>query len=130
LIIAFVSIVWFEGTEISLLDALIPLGLLVVLAILIPILIENRVNAYLNRRITERFRREGQILQGNLVACDTGRGFEWRFLKFLYHVTTPSGQTVQRNFLERDFYSLRKRVPTPGTPVAVLYFSDDEHYLL
>jgi hypothetical protein len=130
LIIAFVAMVWLEGTGISIVDALVPLGLLIVLAILIPVLVENRVNAYLNRRITDRIHREGQILQGELVACETGRGFEWRFLKFFYRVTTPSGQMVQRNFLERDLYSLRKRVPTPGTPVAVLYFSDDEHYLL
>lgn len=102
----------------------------------IPFYAVGRYGERVNRRIEKRFQREGQILQGEIfhsagsVSSLMSPRRHTFVVKIGYRVETPTGKAVRRYVIEPRPDLEGVQLPAPGTPVYILYFNDDEHYLL
>jgi hypothetical protein len=90
-----------------------------------------------SQKLMQRYTREGQILQGELLAwvASVGqhpfaRGPADFDVTVEYRFTTPDYITIHRTTKEVRNDLNGKQLPMPGTPVYVLYFNDREYYLL
>lgn len=96
----------------------------------------DQYSKFFNRRIVKHFQREGQILQGELVHClgstssILGSQKDTFIVSMGYRFRSPSGEILSQYCVEPrpDLEGLY--LPKRGTPVYILYFNDDEHYLL
>jgi hypothetical protein len=90
-----------------------------------------------NQLITGRFKRDGYILPGEIVsAVASMSGINWGYsttqfmVEIAYQFTSPNGDLFYATIKESRPDLNGKPLPLPGTPVYVLYFNDDESYLL
>jgi lysylphosphatidylglycerol synthetase-like protein (DUF2156 family) len=90
-----------------------------------------------NQLITGRFKRDGYVLPGEIVsAVASMSGINWGYattqfvVDIAYQFTSPNGDLFHATIKESRPDLNGKPLPLPGTPVYVLYFNDDESYLL
>jgi hypothetical protein len=115
--------------------ALPQMGWLIALVTLPAIVIlPYMIVAQANGRINDRVARGGEFLMGEVVSCIAGLSSKGRSAEFQVTTTftflTPNGTKLlgTDKQIRPDWDG--KQLPSPGTPVVVLYFSDTEHYLL
>lgn len=106
--------------------------LLIPIIIWIGYLLEKQFNRYMNRRTTKRYEQEGQLVSGVLESCGRGSlfSFDGSKLLFVYTFTNPKGETIRGKLGERYRTFGRRPIPEAGSPVVILYFNDNEHFLL
>jgi hypothetical protein len=102
----------------------------------IPFYFIDRYGEMVNRRLAARFQREGQILEGEII-YSAGTISSWMranrntfIAKIGYRFETPAGRVLRRYVNEPRPDLEGVQLSAPGTPVYILYFNDDDHYLL
>jgi hypothetical protein len=97
------------------------------------ILDENRRN----QMISKRFAREGHVVPGEIIsAVASMSGVTWRHstavftVEIIYRFTSPNGDEFRASIKEARPDLNGKPLPVPSTPVYVLFFNDEESYLL
>jgi hypothetical protein len=90
-----------------------------------------------NQLITGRFKRDGYVLPGEIVSAVASMiGINWGYgttqfmVEIAYQFSSPNGELFHATIKESRPDLNGKPLPLPGTPVYVLYFNDDESYLL
>lgn len=110
--------------------------LLLFTSIFSPYYLVDRYGDYFNRRMSQRFLREGTIIQGELTQCTVSASTNFRpigstlVLKIAYRFESRFGERINGYFIEPRKDLEGRQLPSLGTPVYILYFNDDEHYLL
>ena len=98
------------------------------------VILPYMIVAQANGRINDRVAQGGEFIIGEIVSCVGGLSKRGRAAEFEV-TTTFTFPTPNRIKLLGTDKQIRpefdgKQLPSPGTPVVVLYFSDIEHYLL
>lgn len=115
------------------------MGLLIILILNLgfrmPTFLLEQYGSYRDWQLSNRFLYEGQIVEGEVLECTTAvanlHPFNSAFiLKIRYRFVTPDDE-VLTGYVQEPREEFRGRpLPAPGTPVYVLYFDNQEHYLL
>jgi hypothetical protein len=89
------------------------------------------------QKLYQRYQKEGYVVPGEILACVGSTGhlslqYSTRsfVLQVQYQFTTPGGKVIRASLTEPRSDWNEAALPTPGTPVYVLYFNDREYYLL
>lgn len=91
------------------------------------------MSAQANTRLNERAWRDGRFCTGEIDSCvsvvpwGNARQFQ---VRVAYRFRTPKGIPIRRITTQNRPDLNGTQLPSPSTPVVVLYFSDEEYYLL
>jgi hypothetical protein len=91
------------------------------------------VAAHANTRLNERAWRKGKFCTGEIESCVSvvpwGKARQFQ-IRLTYLFRSPKGILIRRITTQKRPNLNGQPLPSPGTSVMVLYFSDGEYYLL
>jgi hypothetical protein len=96
-----------------------------VLAIAVPICLGIALLIFMNNQTNQKLANEGQLLRGQVVSAVGRRGSKNTYnVTLKYDFTTPNGKQITKQQVQNRPDLRNGPLPSPGTPVAVLYVND------